>query len=180
VFDIKAFHCTYPVLPEYKPFLVVHFDGMFHLDHCHPFGSLSAGSNTGQTCNTLVDIWKAEIGKDWNTKKYEDDLLIIQYPSLVGCFQENSYIYRFNRLTMPVSIDTITTLWHPTKTGSNFANWVVFLGLDWNFPESCVSLPTNKHLKHLAPVQSMKAGIESHQSFILLDLQELHGALCYI
>jgi hypothetical protein len=83
MFDIKAFHCTCPVLLDHKPFLFVHFDAMFHLDHCHPFGTSLAGSNTGQTCNTLVDIWKAEIGKDGDIKKYEDNLPIIQYPGLL-------------------------------------------------------------------------------------------------
>jgi hypothetical protein len=153
---------------------------MFHLDHCHPFGTSSAGSNAGQTCNALVDIWKAEIGEDGDVKRYEDDLPIIHFPGLVGHLGENGYIYRFDRLSIAAPIDPINTPWHGTKTGTRFDDWIVFIGLDWNFPESCVSLPTDKRLKHLARVQNMKAGIETHQSFLLLDLQELHGALCYI
>jgi hypothetical protein len=93
---------------------------------------------------------------------------------------ENGYIYRFDRLTIAAPIDLINTPWHGTKTGTKFDDWVIFIGLDWDFPESCVSLPTDKCLKHLACIQNMKAGIKSHQSFLLLDLQELQRALCYI
>jgi hypothetical protein len=150
---------------------------MFHLDRCHPFGTSSADSNTGQTCNVLVDIWKAEIGKDGDVKKYKDDLSIIRIPGLVGRFQENSYVYHFDRLTIEAPIDLINTPWHLMKTGKKFADWMVFLGLDWNFPESRVSLPTDKRLKHLARVQSMKLSIEAHLVFALLNLQELHRAL---
>ncbi|KAJ6521250.1 hypothetical protein DFH09DRAFT_1425953 [Mycena vulgaris] len=53
----KSFHCTCPVLPAHKPFLIVHFDGEFFLDHCFPFGAASASSITaGNNAGSLAGL----------------------------------------------------------------------------------------------------------------------------
>ena len=72
-FDIAKFHCTCPVIPAHKPWLVVQgTPGQFYLDHVHPFGSTAASSNAGMISNAIVDIWQALGVKP--TLKYEDDL----------------------------------------------------------------------------------------------------------
>ena len=81
-FDIASFHCTCSVLPSHKPWLVVQGQlGSFYIDHSHPFGALSASSNAGMIANAAVNIWEAE--GIHLICKYEDDLKIFHFPSLI-------------------------------------------------------------------------------------------------
>jgi hypothetical protein len=179
-FDIKVFHRTCPVLPAHKPFLVVQYEGKFRLDHCNPFGLGSASSSAGQICNALIDIWQVDLGEDADAKKYEDDCPLIRYPDLVASAQAGQFVYKFDRTSILVPINSLCAPWHPTKTGSAFNSLLLFLGLNWDFMEHHVSLPLEKRLKNIARVEQMIAGILTSQPFTLHDLQEIHGALCHL
>jgi hypothetical protein len=57
-------------LPAHKPYLVVHFEGSFYLDHCYLLGAASLAAIT----RAKLDIWQVESGPDALCLKYEDDL----------------------------------------------------------------------------------------------------------
>ena len=59
--NIKKFHCTCPVFPSHKTWLVVQgtLDNFF-INHAHPFGAACASSNAGMITNAVVHIWRAE------------------------------------------------------------------------------------------------------------------------
>ncbi|KAF7325222.1 hypothetical protein MKEN_00566500 [Mycena kentingensis (nom. inval.)] len=179
-FDIKSFHRTCPVHPAHKPFLVVEFEGMFWLDHCHPFGARPASSNTGQICNAVVDIWQAETAPDADEEKYEDDLSVFRFPNESGPFEQDGYSYRFDRDTITEPIDDILVPWHPTKTGFRFDFVTTFLGWYWDLLLRRVSLPEQKRLKHLKRVVDLLVRIESRQRIALHELQVVHGSLCHL
>jgi hypothetical protein len=180
VFDIKAFHRTCPVLPAHKPFLVVGFDGGYYLDHCYPFSASSASSNAGQICNAIVDIWKAEMKDDRDSLKFEDDLNTLRYPYTEDPVEIGSFLYCLDRVSITVHIDPIGTPWHPVKTGLAFLYHTVFLGLYWDLVLHRVSLPEDKRAKYLARVQEMLAACHINHKFSLVNLQEMHSALCHL
>nr|GAT53462.1 predicted protein [Mycena chlorophos] len=181
-FDIKSFHRTCPVLPAHKPFLVVHFEDLFYLDHCYPFGAASASSNAGQICNALVDIWQSALTRHAAILKYEDDIPVVLYPrpSPSADLDPSRYSYAYDRDNVLLPISALNAPWHPDKTGAAFDSTFTFLGMTWDFPRRLVYLPDQKRRKYLARVESMTQGIERSERFTLLDLQQLHGALCYL
>jgi hypothetical protein len=168
------------VLPAHKPFLVVHFDGLFYLDHCFPFGAASASSNAGQIFNAIMDIWRAEMGQDGDGMKYEDDSCIIRIPNASGPFVSGEYHYRFDRTSIVAPIVPVRTPWNLVKTGYEFLTQVIYLGFLWDFQLRRVSLPEIKRLKFLARVRNAVQIMDSSGFFSLTDLQELHGSLCHL
>ncbi|KAF7348151.1 hypothetical protein MSAN_01768000 [Mycena sanguinolenta] len=176
-FDVKSFHRTCPVLPAHKPWLVCSFDELFYLDHCHPFGAKPASSNAGQIVNAAVDIWQVATLHHARELKYEDDCDVVRFPSAP---EGPPYTYKFDRNSILDPIRELRIPWHPTKTGDAFLDTTVFLGLEWDFPTRRVSLPTEKRLKYLSRVQNMLKGIRTSKKFTLLELQEIHGSLCYV
>ncbi|KAJ7287263.1 hypothetical protein C8J57DRAFT_1653232 [Mycena rebaudengoi] len=48
------------LLPTHKPYLVVHFEGSFYLDHCYLLGAASLAAIT----RAKFDIWQVESGPD--------------------------------------------------------------------------------------------------------------------
>lgn len=153
---------------------------MFFVDHCHPFGAASASSNAGQICRAIIDVWRAETGKDGDVLGYEDDLANFRYPNIDGPFSCGAYKYRFDRDTSLALIDGINAPWHPTKTGKTYGDTIVFLGLLWDLVERRVSLTEPKRIKYLALVSSFLARADRSESFSLLELQTLHGTLVHV
>ncbi len=125
-FDIESFHCTCPVHPDHKPWLVVCVDDGFWIDHNTPFGTRSASSNSGQIGNAIVDIWDAE---DTDTTfKYEDDMSQFQIPIRTGPFMDGLYKYRHSvsstlSLIAPLNVPGIRL-----KQAPNFCVFSFLLG----------------------------------------------------
>ncbi|KAF7314413.1 hypothetical protein MKEN_00914100 [Mycena kentingensis (nom. inval.)] len=156
------------------------FEGFYWLDHCHPFGARPASSNTGQICNAVVDVWRAETTPDADEEKYEDDLSVLRYPNEIGPFSQDGYNYRFDRNTITAPVDPIRVPWHLTKTGYKFEFTTIFLGWFWDLLLRRVSLPEQKRLKHLKRVVDLLVRIESRQRISLHELQVVHGSLCHL
>ncbi len=66
--------------------------------------------------------------------------------------------------------------WHPTKTGKDFVEEIVFIGFHWDLRRRRVSLPLEKRLKFLRRVQDFIA----HKTVTLLQVQEIHGSLFHV
>ncbi|KAJ3555360.1 hypothetical protein NP233_g12230 [Leucocoprinus birnbaumii] len=129
--DVSKFHCTCPVCPHHKVWLVVQGRlGQFFIDHCVPFGTSSASSNAGMIANAVIDIWRSE-GVD-PIFKCEDDNCIWQLPVPSSPFQAGGYFYEYNKRT---ALDRITSLnipWHPEKGTPDFCDDIEYLGLGWD------------------------------------------------
>ena len=177
-FNIQAFHHTCPVLPHHKPWLVVHVDDGFWIDHNHPFGMGSASSNSGQIGNGVVDIWDTE-DTDANFK-YEDDLSQFQIPSACGPFFDGLYHYCHDCDSSLNLIASLHVPWHPTKMGDRFVPIFVFIGFLWDLVLRWVSLPEIKHIKFLYRVDSMLPHVFSSNKVSLLDVQWIHGSLVHV
>ncbi len=178
-FDIKAFHCTCPVHPAYKPWLVVCVPRGFYIDHCHPFGLCPASSNSGQIANAVIAIW-AVICPGLESLKFEDDMSVLRMHALLGAFSEGVFTYSFDRDSCMELIACLGVPWHPAKTGLRFAFEMIFIGFFWDLARRRVSLPDPKRLKFLLRVSSLLRRIDRHESIQLLDLQIIHGSLVYI
>jgi hypothetical protein len=179
-FDIEAFHRTCPVLPDHKPFLVVCVNGMFYIDHTHPFGARSASSNSGQIGNATVQIWKAE-GVD-ELFKYEDDFNQLRLPVSDGPFHgtDNAFSYRLDRDSSMALIAPLRIPWKMSKTGLQFEDIMTFIGFSWDFVNKRVSLPDKKRIKFLDRVDTLLAKANSHSKVSLFDVRQIHGSLVHV
>lgn len=144
--DIKKFHCTFPVLPSHKPWLVVQgLPNQFFIDHAHPFGATCASSNAGMITNDVVDIWKAE--GVFPVPKYEDDLKVFCVPSPPGTFHDGDSSYDYDHTKMLCHIAPLHVPWHEEKGDNHFLFITTFIGFQWDIPQKLVSLPDDKCLK---------------------------------
>jgi hypothetical protein len=112
--------------------------------------------------------------------KYEDDAPVIRIPDPSLTFHDGSFVFKYDRTTILVPIDSLCCPWHPVKTGTAFRDFIVFLGLLWDLPHRRVSLPEDKRQKYLTRVRDMLTTMRANLAFSLLTLQELHGALCHL
>ncbi|KAJ7733045.1 hypothetical protein DFH07DRAFT_968126 [Mycena maculata] len=69
-----------------------------------------------------------------------------------------------------------------TKTRTESRDNIVCLGFLWDVAERCVSLPEEKHLKHLAHVRRMLIGMwrKVHSPSLTPHLQEIRGSICHL
>lgn len=176
--DIAKFHCTCPVLPDHKPWLVLqgHKDD-FYIDHVHPFGAACASSNAGMIANAMVDIWITEGVKP--ILKYEDDLNIFRYPVQDGQFKEGHYSYAYDREEILHRIAPLKVPWHPEKGDPFFSSSTTFIGMLWDLENHRVSLPEQKRKKFLRRVSDFVVNFERGRCQ-LQDVKRIHGSLCYI
>ncbi|KAJ7759326.1 hypothetical protein DFH07DRAFT_957942 [Mycena maculata] len=69
-----------------------------------------------------------------------------------------------------------------TKTRTESRDNIICLGFLWDVAERCVSLPEEKHLKHLAHVRRMLIGMwrKVHSPSLTPHLQEIRGSICHL
>jgi len=176
--DIKKFHCTCPVLPSHKPWLVI--QGMsdnFFINHAHPFGSTCTSSNAGMIVNAVVDIWRAE--GVFPVPKYEDDLKAFQFPSASGPFIEGEFRYDYDQSEMLNRIASLGVPWHDKKGDERFSFMTTFIGFLWDIPKKLVSLPEGKRNKFHQRILQFLIDFEGWPCH-LHDVEKIHGSLCHI
>jgi hypothetical protein len=120
------------------------------------------------------------MGKDGKPLKYEDDMCALRFPSMLITSSAGTFTYRFDRVSIEAPICPLRTPWHLTKTGVEFLECVVFLGVLWDLVQRRASLPSEKRAKYLARVCEMIVGIVASRKFTLVELQEIHGTLCHL
>lgn len=104
----------------------------------------------------------------------------LRYPNQAGPFREDVFSYRHDRDSSMGLIESLRIPWHPEKTGKVFTSVFVFIGFLWDLPHRRVSLPDSKRLKYLFRVNTMITRINSHDTFTLVELQEIHGCLIHV
>ncbi|KAJ3563610.1 hypothetical protein NP233_g8831 [Leucocoprinus birnbaumii] len=177
--NVSKFHRTCPVCPHHKAWLVVQGrPDQFFIDHCIPFGTSSASSNAGMIANAVIDIWRGE-GVD-PVFKYEDDNCIWQLPVSSGPFEANGFFYAYDKKAALDRIAPLNVPWHPEKGTPDFCDDIEYLGLGWDLKQRQVYLPEKKRLKHLRRVRIFLAKSIGPSGCTLLDVQKIHGSLCYI
>jgi hypothetical protein len=59
--NIIKFHCTIPIDPRHKPYLILQDpQGEFWMNHIPGFGYSPANSNAGMVSTAAHEIWKAK------------------------------------------------------------------------------------------------------------------------
>jgi hypothetical protein len=56
--DVEGAYCTIPMKPDHKQYPIVHFDGLFYMNHNVPFGLASASGLQGEVADATIDIWE--------------------------------------------------------------------------------------------------------------------------
>jgi len=176
--DIAKFHCTCPVLPSHKPWLIVQgLPGQFLIDHVHPFGAACASSNASMIANAVVNIWRAE--GVFPVPKYEDNLKVFRIPSPMGLFHDGNFSYDYDCAEMLRRIHPLGVPWHDEKGDDHFLFVTTFIGFCWDIPRKLVSLPEEKQLKFHECVRRFLCNFKG-QPCHLLDVEKIHGSLCHV
>ncbi|PPR03772.1 hypothetical protein CVT26_005787 [Gymnopilus dilepis] len=142
--DVEAAFRTVPVHPSHKRFIVVSFDGLFWLDHMHPFGLVSSGGNHGEVADFTVDCWE-EMGVG-PSKKWVDDFCNFRSPIGGTGSPEDPFRYCYDRASMLEMVAPLGVPWHTSK-GQDFAPTFDYLGFHWDISSKSVSLSDEKRLK---------------------------------
>jgi hypothetical protein len=112
--DVEGAYCTIPVKPNHKRYIVVHFEGLFYLDHNVPFGLTSASGLQGEVADATIDIWEYhEVSPAVNDGAY--------------------YTYGYGLTSIKLLIAPLGIPWHKDK-GQEFANTFSYLGFHWDLP----------------------------------------------
>ncbi|KAJ2911307.1 hypothetical protein MD484_g9107, partial [Candolleomyces efflorescens] len=177
--DIAKYHRTCPVNPSHKCWLVVQDpDGMFIIDHVHPFGCTCASGNTGMIGNAAVDIWRAK--RVAPVLKYEDDLSVFRIPNPDGCFVDsNGYRYDYDCEEAVKRLSPLGIPWHPDKGDPVFREVYVYIGFEWDISAKTVRLPLEKRLKFLDRVRRFLFAFKGKRC-TLHDIEKIHGSLCHV
>ena len=127
--------------------------------------------------NAVVDIWQAEGVKP--ILKYEDDLKIFRYPVKAGLFQNDGFLYDYDRDEALSRISSLCVPWHKDKGDPAFTYITNFIGFRWDLPQKRVSLPEDKRLKFHNRVRIFLDRFTGHRCY-LLNAQKIHGSLCHV
>lgn len=143
--DVDSAYRQMPVAVIDQTHTVVHWDGLFWVDRCVPFGAASSNGIFGRCGDAMARIYtKLGFGV---ILKWVDDFLFIQHPpasSGKDPHHQKDLLEAIYQLA-----DELGWPWKRAKT-KPFAPIFVYLGFSWNIEARTVQIPTAKRQKYLA------------------------------
>ena len=174
-----AYH-TIPIKPDHKQYLVVHFEGLFYMDHDVPFGLTSASGLQSKVANATINIWEHH---DISLAvKWVDNFSVFHFPKIDSFFHGISngvmHTYGYDLTFIKAIIAPLGIPWHKDK-GQEFSNTFSYLGFHWDLPNKTVSLSNLKHKKYICKLLSLISACERAQVF-KAHAESLIGTLSHI
>jgi hypothetical protein len=146
-----AFRCC-PIIPNQQQNFVIHWNGLFYIDHNAPFGAASSGGVFGRVADALSAILSSKgFGP---SKNWVDDFVFFRFPiSFDGGTPSFSYslsdLYNLaTRLGWP---------WKHSKT-KPFASTFKYVGFLWSLSSKSVQIPEPKKARYLAKLEPWVTG----------------------
>jgi hypothetical protein len=173
---ISAFRNS-PIWPPHKPFLVVHWNDAFFVDHCCPFGLRTAGGIQGVVADAVLDIL-AFHGIS-NVFKWVDDFCFFREPISSSILPDGlvHYNYAYNLENITSITSRLGIPWHLLSVkGHDFQSSCLYVGFHWLLVERRVLLPEEKRLKYTARISSYLAS----PKVSLDETMKLHGTLQHV
>jgi hypothetical protein len=169
-----------PIKPDQKQYLVVHFEGLFYIDHVIPFGLTSTSGLQGEVADATVDIW--EHHDITPAVKWVDNFSVFCFPKIKGLFHgiSNSvmHTYGYDLTFIKSIIAPLGIPWHKNK-GQEFSDTFSYLGFHWDLPNKTVSLPNLKCEKYICKLSSLFSACERAQVF-KAHVESIIGTLLHI
>ena len=176
--DISKFHRRTPIAPAHKHRYVTQFrPGEFWLNHCVPFGSSPAESNSSETGNFTLAVWKClGIGP---VVKWSDDHNIFRFP-IAGDGITTPFSYAYDSQKVLEAVASIGVPWHPfSSKGQDFSSITTYTGFCWDIRSRQVYLPERKRKKFSRRVEEFKAKCTS-TGVTVEEAMKIQGTLVHI
>ena len=163
----SAFRCC-PIVPSQQGNFIVHWDGLYYIDHDAPFGATSAGGVFGRVADAKSAILDSKgLGP---SKNWVDDFVFFRIPITPLPFPSFSYaltdIYALaKRLGWP---------WKESKTRP-FAKEFKYLGFLWNLSTKTVQIPEQKKLRYLEKLEPW----QTNRKFSKKEVESVLGTLVH-
>lgn len=163
-----AFRCC-PITPSQQRNFIIHWNGLFYIDHNAPFGATSAGGVFGRVADAKSAILAS---KDFGpSKKWVDDFVFFRFPTAITP-NVPSFSYSLSDL-----YDLATQLGWPWKLSKTrpFAPEFKYLGFIWNLTNKTVQIPNDKKTRYLEKLRPWTEG----QKFSRKDAESVLGTLVH-
>ena len=163
----SAFRCC-PITPSQQSSFVIHWNGLYYVDHNAPFGTTSAGGVFGRVADAKSAILKSN--KIGPSKNWVDDFVFFRFP--ISLYPEPTFTYSLtdiyalaNRLGWP---------WKESKTRP-FSLEFKYLGFVWDLTHKTVQIPDQKKLRYLEKLEPWN----KDRKFIKKDAESILGTLVH-
>ena len=163
----SAFRCC-PITPSQQSSFIVHWNGLYYIDHNAPFGATSAGGVFGRVADAKSAILESK--KIGPSKNWVDDFVFFRFP--ITLYPEPVFSYSLtdiyslaNRLGWP---------WKESKT-QPFSEDFKYLGFVWNLANKTVQIPEQKKLRYLEKLEPWT----KDRKFTKKDTESVLGTLVH-
>lgn len=148
--DVDAAYRRCPIHPAQQPFFVIHWRGLFYLDHVCPFGAASSGGVFGRVADAIAALYRAnDIGP---LKKWVDDFLFFRYPE-----SPNSFSFAYGLNDIYALAEVLGWPWKTSKT-RDFASNFKYIGFLWDLTNKTVQIPEEKRLRYVEKLRPWTRG----------------------
>ena len=163
----SAFRCC-PITPSQQRNFVIHWNGLYYVDHDAPFGATSAGGVFGRVADAKSAILKSkDIGP---SKNWVDDFVFFRFPiSLLP-----SPVFSYSLVEIYSLAKRLGWPWKESKTRP-FAKEFIYLGFTWNLSTKTVQIPEKKKLRYLEKLEPWQNG----RKFTKKDVESVLGTLVH-
>lgn len=167
--DVDAAFRRCPILPAQQPNFVVHWNGLFYLDHNAPFGAASSGGVFGRVADAMSAILASKgFGP---SKNWVDDFVFFRFPS-----SRDSEPLTFSYSLSDI-YEVATCLGWPWKESKTrpFSVEFKYLGFIWNLSSKTVQIPQSKKLRYLSKLELWVPG----HKFLKKEVESILGSLVH-
>jgi hypothetical protein len=166
-FDVDTAYRRMPVHPLDQPHIIVHWDNLFWVDHCVPFGAASSNGIFARCGDAIAHIYERHgMGPVF---KWVDDFLFFRSPQ-----DDLAPVFRYSESDIENVATYLGWPWKLAKTHP-FSLQFTYLGFEWDIPTCQVSIGIKKRVKYAKRVQDATNG----QAMSLMDIEKLLGSLMH-
>ena len=167
--DVDSAFRRCPIVPSQQHNFIVHWDNLFYIDHCAPFGATSSGGVFGRIADAFTSI--LSFNGFGPSKNWVDDFVFFRFPTSTTS-NPPSFSYSLSDV-----FDIATRLGWPWKDSKTkpFANEFKYLGFTWNLSEKTVQLPDSKKLRYLSKLEPWILG----RKFTRKEAESILGTLVH-
>ena len=145
----SAFQCC-PITPSQQRNFVVHWNGLYYIDHDAPFRATSAGGVFGRVANAKSAILKLK--KIGPSKNWVDDFVFFRFPRMLL----PSPVFSYSLTEIYTLAKRLGWPWKELKMRP-FSEEFRYLGFSWNLTTKTVQIPEEKKLRYLGKLELWQA-----------------------
>ena len=150
----SAFRCC-PILPSQQHNFIVHWNGLYYIDHNAPFRATSTGGVFGRVADAKSAILKSK--KIGPSKNWVNNFVFFRFPLLLS----PEPVFPYSLSDIYALAKCLSWPWKESKTRP-FVSEFKYLGFVWNLSAKTVQIPDQKKICYLEKLD-LAERLEIHQ-----------------